>query len=107
MHHGAYILGGNYMAERKKYDPGLVRVGELLSNKRKALGSLYKTREQFIEIRSKELFGDEAWISPRHLANLELGKNWVSIEKLLVLATALEEDPVDLFDEIIKAYQNK
>lgn len=95
------------MAERKNYDPGLVRVGELLSSKRKSLGPLYKTRENFIEIRSKELFGNEDWISPRHLANLELGKNWISIEKLLVLATALEEDPVDLFDEIIKTYQGK
>lgn len=97
----------NYMAERKIYDPGLIRVGELLSDKRKALGPLYKTREHFIEIRSKELFGDENWISPRHLANLELGKNWISIEKLLVLATALEEDPVDLFEEIIQSYQKK
>lgn len=95
------------MAERKKYDPGLVCVGELLSTKRKALGPLYQTRERFIEIRSNELFGGQDWISPRHLANLELGKNWISIEKLLVLATALEEDPVDLFGEIIKTYQGK
>lgn len=95
------------MAERKKYDPGLVRVGILLANKRKSLGPLYKTRERFIDIRSSELFGENDWISPRHLANLELGKNWISIEKLLVLATALEEDPVDLFEEIIQAYQKK
>ena len=101
------LQGGISMAERKKYDSGLIRVGELLSKKRKALGPLYKTRERFIEIRSKELFDNEDWISPRHLANLELGKNWISIEKLLVLATALEEDPVDLFDEIISTYQGK
>lgn len=108
MHHGAYICEVlYYMAERKIYDPGLVCVGELLSTKRKALGPLYKTRERFIEIRSNELFGGKDWISPRHLANLELGKNWISIEKLLVLATALEEDPVDLFDEIIRTYQGK
>lgn len=95
------------MAERKEYDQGLVNVGKLLADKRKALGPLYKSRDYFINIRSEELFGGEDWISPRHLANLELGKNWISIEKLLVLSTALEEDPVDLFEEIITTYQGK
>lgn len=88
MHHGAYFDEGDKMAERQKYDPGLVKIGELITEKRKALGFPYKSRESFIDRRSEELFGGEAWISPRHLANLELGKNWVSIEKLLVLATA-------------------
>lgn len=93
------------MAERQKYDPGLVKIGELISKRRKALGYAYKSRESFIDRRSEELFGGEPWISPRHLANLELGKNWISIEKLMVLATALEESPVDFFEEIIQAYQ--
>ena len=92
------------MAERKNYDPGLVKVGELLSIKRKSLGLEYKSREQFIYLRSNELFGGEDWISPRHLANLELGKNWISIEKLVILAAALEEDPVDLFSDILDTY---
>lgn len=94
-----------YMAERKNFDAGLVRIGNLLATKRKALWPLYKTREKFIELRSIELFDGKDWISPRHLANLELGKNWISIEKLLILATALEENPVDLFIEIIEAYK--
>ena len=94
------------MAERQNYNHGLVKVGELLTQKRKALGSAYQTREGFISRRSDELFSGEAWISSRHLANLELGKNWPSIEMLLFLATALEEDPVDLFHEIIETYQN-
>lgn len=94
------------MAERKNYDYGLVKVGELLTQKRKALGPAYQTREGFIERRSDELFSGEAWISLRHLTNLELGKNWPGIEKLLSLAAALEEDPVDLFREIIETYQN-
>ena len=93
------------MAERQKYDPGLVKIGELITKKRKALGYAYKSRESFIDRRSEELFGGEPWISPRNLANLELGKNWISIEKLIVLATALEENPVDLFEEIIQTYQ--
>ena len=93
------------MAERQNYNHGLVKVGELLTQKRKVLGSVYQTREGFIDRRSDELFSGEAWISLRHLTNLELGKNWPSIEMLLLLATALEEDPVDLFHEIIETYQ--
>ncbi len=93
------------MAERNKYNQGLVKVGELLSQKRKALGKPYQTRERFISRRSEELFSGESWISLRHLTNLELGKNWISIEKLLLLATALEENPTELFDEIISTYQ--
>lgn len=92
------------MAERKKYDQGLVHVGELLMNKRKALGPDYSTRENFISLRSGELFGGQDWISLRHLVNIENGKNWISIEKLIVLSAALEEDPSDLFDEIVRTY---
>lgn len=93
------------MSERKEYNPGLVKVGELITKKRKALGYLYKSREDFIERRSEELFGGESWISPRHMANLELGKNWISIEKLILLAAALEENPVNFFEEIIQTYR--
>ena len=95
------------MSERKQYDDGLVRVGLLLANKRKSLGEPYQTREAFIDLRSVELFDGEPWISIRHLANIVSGKNWISIEKLFALAIALEEDPVDLFEEIMLAYQNR
>ena len=40
------------MSSRKEYDPGLVKIGELLVKKRKALGEAYKSRESFIERRS-------------------------------------------------------
>ena len=102
MHHGAFWYID--MAERKEYDPGLVKVGELLQEKRKSLGIDYSSRDQFITKRSDELFGGGDWISLRHLANIETGKNWISIEKLLKLAAALEEDPVDLFHQIIQTY---
>ena len=92
------------MAERKDFNPGLIKVGELLMRKRKALGQYYRSREKFIMLRSDELFGGADWISLRHLSNIELGKNWISIEKLIVLEAALEEDPADLFIEIIEAY---
>lgn len=44
------------MSSRKEYDPGLVKIGELLVKKRKALGEAYKSRENFIERRSDEIF---------------------------------------------------
>lgn len=93
------------MAERKKYDERLIRVGLLLESKRKALGEQYQKREKFIELRAEELFDGADWISLRHLVNIELGKNWISIEKLMILAVALELDATELFDEIKKVYQ--
>ncbi|MCH5265372.1 MAG: helix-turn-helix transcriptional regulator [Lachnospiraceae bacterium] len=95
------------MAERKNYDQRLVDIGILLSNKRKALGPLYGNREKFIELRKEELFNSEDWISNRHLTNIELGKNMISIEKMILLAAALETDPVELFKEIYEVYINK
>lgn len=89
------------MAERKTENIALVQVGKLIESKRKALGRQYRSREKFIEKRSDELFGSEDWISLRYLYNIEHGKNWISIEKLLVLSKALEEDPVALFEEIV------
>lgn len=88
------------MAEKHIQCEALIKIGKLFEQKRKALGKQYKSREQFIYNRSDELFGSENWISLRHLYNIEHGKNWISIEKLIILADALEENPVDLFDEI-------
>lgn len=95
------------MAEKKELDPNLVRVGKMLTKKRKSLGEAYKAREEFIYNRQNEIFGGEDWISYRHLINIELGKNWISIEKLILLAAALEEDPVDLFRDIYYEYIRK
>ena len=95
---------GGEMAEKRGYNQKLVEIGQMLSEKRKALGREYKNREIFIDLRSEEIFGGQNWISPRHLANVELGKNWISIEKLITLAYALEVNPVDLFAEIVDIY---
>ena len=46
-------------------------------------------------------------MSVRHLANLELGKNWISIEKFIILADALQQEPVSLFKEFIDTYRNE
>ena len=88
------------MAERTTESGVLIEIGKLFESKRKALGRQYKSREKFIEKRSIELFNSEDWISLRYLYNIEHGKNWISIEKLLLLSKALEIDPVDLFTEI-------
>lgn len=94
------------MAEKSKQSEALTKIGKLFEQKRKALGKQYKSREQFIYNRSDELFGSEDWISLRHLYNIEHGKNWISIEKLIMLADALEEDPADLFNEIVTIYRS-
>ena len=94
------------MAEKAGQSEALTKIGELIKQKRKALGKQYQSREKFICNRSDELFGSQDWISLRHLYNIEHGKNWISIEKLIMLADALEENPVDLFDEIVKIYRN-
>ena len=88
------------MSERKTESQVLIKIGKLIESKRKALGKQYNSREKFIDNRSDELFGSEDWISLRYLYNIERGKNWISIEKLLLLSKALEVDPVDLFAEI-------
>lgn len=94
------------MAEKTKQSEALTKIGKLFEQKRKALGKQYKSREQFIYNRSDELFGSKDWISLRHLCNIEHGKNWISIEKLIMIADALEEDPGDLFNEIVKIYRS-
>ena len=92
------------MAEKKVQSEALIKIGKLFEKKRKALGKQYQSRERFIYNRSDELFDSEDWISLRHLYNIEHGKNWISIEKLILLAEALEEDPSDLFNEIVTIY---
>lgn len=59
----------------------------------------------FIHQRSREVFDGVPWISVRHLSSLESGKNWISIEMLIQHAYALEMDPVELFRELLQAYQ--
>lgn len=93
------------MAEKKVKSEVLRKIGKLLELKRKALGKQYRSRDQFIQKRSSELFDSEDWISLRHLCNIEKGKNWISIEKMILLADALEESPIDLFSEIVKIYR--
>lgn len=89
------------MVERKQDDLRLVKIGQLLLEKRKLLGRNYSSREKFIYSRSKELFGGKDWISIRHLTNLELGKNLPSINMLITLSYAYEIDPIELFSEIL------
>ena len=95
------------MSERKKKDDWIQKTGQMLRDKRMALGKEFKSREFFVEDRSEKLFNYDDWISSRYLASIELGNNQLSIEKLIKLAYSLEIDPVELFSEIVRIYQEK
>ncbi len=95
------------MAERTEFDEKLMNIGNYLYERRKMLGPQYKSRDKFIDQRSIELFGGDPWISSRHLASLERGKNWISIELLIKHAFALECDPVNLFSDIVSIYYGR
>ena len=93
------------MSERKQKKVWIEKVGQLIREKRCALGYEFQSREFFVADRSENLFEFEDWISTRYLASIELGNNQMSIEKLIQLAYALEADPIDLFAEIVSIYQ--
>ena len=73
------------MSERKKKDDWIQKTGQMLRDKRMALGKEFKSREFFVEDRSEKLFDYDDWISSRYLASIELGNNQLSIEKLIKL----------------------
>ena len=93
------------MSERIQKEIWLKHVGELIREKRYALGREFQSREFFVMDRSENLFQYEEWISTRYLASIELGNNQMSIEKLIQIAYALEIDPADLFTDVVKIYQ--
>lgn len=93
------------MSEIKKCKEWIIKTGQYIRRKRLSLGPEFKNREFFIEDRSKNLFDYEDWISSRYFASIELGKNQMSIEKLIQIAYALEMDPVEMFGEILQIYQ--
>ena len=95
------------MSERKKKHGWILKTGQMLREKRIALGKEFKSREFFVEDRSENLFNYEDWISVRYLSSIELGNNQLSIEKLIKLAYALEIDPVELFSNIVQIYQEE
>ena len=93
------------MSEIKNCKEWLTKTGQYIRSRRLSLGAEFKNRDFFIEERSQNLFGYEDWISSRYLASIELGKNQMSIEKMIQIAYALEMDPVEMFGEILKIYQ--
>ncbi len=97
---------GDAMSERINKKAWLIRVGQLIREKRLSLGESFRNREFFVEDRSEKLFNYEDWISTRYLASIELGNNQMSIEKLIQLSYALEIDPIELFSDIVNIYQN-
>ena len=94
------------MSRRKKYDENLILIGEYLRERRISLGEQYKNRDNFVYITSRNLFNNEQWISSRYLASIELGHNMISLDLLIKLAYALEMDPADIFNQILKIYRS-
>lgn len=94
------------MSIRKKYDKNLIDIGEYIKDRRVSLGEDYKNRDDFIYITSKNLFNNENRISSRHLTNIELGYNMISIDLLIKLAYALEMEPSELFGKILEIYKS-
>lgn len=78
------------------------KIGELFLNYRKSLTDLPKTREGFIENRSRIYFDYEPWISEKSLSNYETGKNIPSLAMLRKLAIAYEIDVMDLIRDLFK-----
>lgn len=101
------VHNGDKMSEKKKKEGWIIKMGQAIRDKRIALGKEFENREFFVEDRSEKLFDYEDWISTRYLASIELGNNQLSIEKLIKLAYALEIDPVGLFADIVKIYQEE
>ena len=94
------------MSEKTTKNEKLSCIGELFREKRMALGASYKSRSKFIDKTSIELFGGEEWISERYLSSIEEGKNWIGFEKFIQLSNALQQDPVQLFAEMLEVYFN-
>lgn len=94
------------MSEKILKDLRLVKLGQLIREKRYALGPQFESRNFFVEDRSENLFNYEDWISVRYLTSIELGNNQMSIDILIKLAYALEVNPVELFRELLEIYQN-
>ena len=79
------------MSEKKLFNFRDKKIGNTIRTHRHNLGDGYKTLEAFVYNRATELFDDDQWISVRHLSNIELGKNTLTIDKLITLADALAE----------------
>lgn len=77
-------------------------LGQLILEYREKLTDLPKSRQEFINERSRTYFNNEEWISEKTLANYENGRNIPSLENIPKLALALEIDPLELVSEILK-----
>ncbi|MFR6318957.1 MAG: helix-turn-helix domain-containing protein [Streptococcus salivarius] len=65
------------------------------------LTDLPRSRQGFIDDRSKKYFGYEEWISEKTLSNYENGKNIPSLENIRNLSIALEIDELEFVKEIL------
>lgn len=65
------------------------------------LTDIPKSRQSFIDDRSKKYFNNEEWISEKTLTNYETGKNIPNLQNIKKLAVALEVDVLELISKML------
>lgn len=86
----------------RKFKTQNYEIGDLLRAYRLRLTDIPKSRQAFIDDRSKKFFDNVEWISEKSLGNYENGKNIPSLPNLKKLAIALEVDIEELLIKIVK-----
>ncbi|KDA45665.1 helix-turn-helix domain-containing protein [Ligilactobacillus animalis] len=77
-------------------------VGQVLQKYRLRLTDIPKSRQAFIDDRSRKFFDNTEWISEKTLGNYETGKNIPTLLNLKKLSMALEVDIEELLTEIVR-----
>lgn len=77
-------------------------VGQVLQKYRLRLTDISKSRQAFIDDRSRKFFDNTEWISEKTLGNYETGKNIPTLLNLKKLSIALEVDIEELLTEIVR-----
>lgn len=76
-------------------------IGMLIKEYRMKLTDIPKSRQSFIDDRSKKYFNNEEWISEKTLTNYETGKNIPNLQNIKKLAVALEVDVLELISKML------
>ncbi len=85
----------------RKTDNQMKEIGMLIKEYRMKLTDIPKSRQSFIDDRSKKYFNNEEWISEKTLTNYETGKNIPNLQNIKKLAVALEVDVLELISKML------
>lgn len=86
---------------KRKNSTQIKKIGKLIKSYRIRLTDIPKSRQKFIDDRSKKYFNNEEWISEKTLTNYETGKNLPSLANIKNLSTALEIDSLELVSKLL------